>query len=52
MGKRRTRLAFAVVAGALLITAGLAAVYWPLALIFAGGALATFGLASDDGEDS
>jgi hypothetical protein len=40
------------VLGAALVVVGLAAVYWPLALIVAGGALGYFGLASDDGEDS
>ena len=51
MGQRRTRLAVITGIGFVLIFAGLAAAYWPAAFVFAGVAMATFGLTSDDGED-
>ncbi len=51
MGQRRARLIILTGIGAALVFAGLAAAYWPSALIFVGVALATFGLTSDDGED-
>ncbi len=49
MGQRRTRLILATGIGAVLVVAGIALIYWPLAFIAGGVAFIAVGVLSDDG---
>lgn len=52
MAKRRTRLAVLTAIGFAFVVVGVAVVYWPAALIVAGGAIVAVGVLSDDGGDT